>query len=208
MTIIYPLAGWPIKTTGGWRLKNFEPITDPKELTGYGSRLRIFAARQLFAEHPGSRVVASGGKGKLKDDPAAPVLSEVAAQELVAAGVPPSAVMKIQTPDFTFQELQEITRLFAEGKADEVLIVSNRYHLPRLTAFIECVGELMILRERLKRSQLRLISAEDLLLKKDPEAWSALIEEAYQSEQMKAIIQSEQQGVVQIRAGTYHYQRV
>ena len=47
------------------------------------------------------------------------------------------------------------------------------------------------------------VSAEDFLLKNNPEQWEHVIEEAYNSEFMKKRISLEQQGVSQIKLGTY-----
>ena len=82
-------------------------------------------------------------------------------------------------------------------------IVSNRYHLPRIKAFIVNDGNLKNLKEMLRIGRLQLYSAEEVLLKFNPKEWKKIISDAYESESLKKRIQRERAGIKDIKKGIY-----
>jgi hypothetical protein len=187
------LGGWPRQDSRGiWCSSMFEG-------GGIGDRLRVEAAVLLYRASP-QLIVVSGGKGKLAHLPDAPACASVLRRELLELGIPPDDIFEETQAANTYEQLQSIKNLFADFRITSLRIVSNRYHLPRIDAFLNSDSELHAWEAR-RRIQSQ--GAEDILLQHDPSRWHYLITEAYNSPTMKQRIADEAKGVRDILAGAY-----
>lgn len=186
---------------GQWRTTNFGEKGDNHGTLG--DSLRVRAGACLYSRNPSSFVIASGGRGQFKKVAGAPSLSAVIKKELISLGVPANKIIEENRSNNTYRQLLELQKIKRSGKVEDLVIVSNRYHLPRLKAMIKYGPGLAILKKMFKNIKLK--SAEDILLKFHPAEWEKKIKKAYQSETMRQRVALEQQGAKQIKAGKYNF---
>lgn len=199
--IIYPLAGWPRKDARGeWRLVGFEQSDNG---IAYGSNLRIIAAKYLYLKNQPAMVVASGSKGQLQNESGSPFLADVMHRELLEAGLPAKAIIHNPRPNNTFEELNFIKDLIVSSNPEKIFIVSNKYHLGRVSAFISSQENLKNLQDWLASGKLVLVSAEEVVLESEKGKWDELIKKAYASEAMKKRMDMERQGIEALITGQY-----
>lgn len=198
--VIVILGGGLKKDKNGWRTTNFD---EGDNFGGLGDRLRVVAAEFLARENPKVIVVVSGGRGQLRKVVGAPTVSEVLKKELMALGVAPERIIEKNNSNNTYQQLKELIKVLNGRGFSKIGIISNRHHLPRVQAMVEFIPDLKSLKDLLLIGNLELLSAEDILLDFDPNSWKDLISRAYASEAMQKRIELENQGVAQIKAGTY-----
>lgn len=166
-----------------------------------GGKLRVFAGAELAGQYPEAIVIASGGKGYdvLKDAPKdRPFLAEILRDELVGSGVPESRIVLETNSHTTYQQLQQLELLVQQQALHNVVVVSNRWHLPRIET-------LLAMKFPALRARIELASAEEILLEADPMRWGAAIARAYSSAFMAERIAREERGIAQIKNGTYDF---
>ena len=188
---LFVLGGWPRPDErGAWGSSLFDG-------NGIGDRLRVEAAAVLYRACRRA-IVVTGGNGKLAHICEAPACAAVMREELLALGVRASDITLELEAANTYEQLQAIKQLpFPDAG---LRIVSNRYHIPRIAAFLNLDGFLDGWRTA---NRIVLEAAEDVLLWHDPGRWRALIDAAYASTPMQERIAREEEGVRAIRAGTY-----
>jgi len=197
--IIAILGGWMEKDAEGlWHSTGFDNLEDHHGAPG-GS-LRVEAGCILYKENRSLVIVVLGGKGKLKDVPGVPPLAEVIARELIELGIPKDKIIKESASHSTYGQLQVLKRIAVELRASSITIVSNRYHLYRIKAMIEHILEL---KEIADKYELKIRSAEDILLDNNPEKWKKYLEGIYNRIEMTELQEKEKTGAKQIREGTY-----
>ena len=81
-----------------------------------------------------------------------------------------------------------------------MVVISNKYHLPRINTMIAYIPELKFL-----TNKIRVVSAESIILKYAGHTWKSKIEAAYKKDEMKKRIKMEKMGVKDIKNGTYKY---
>lgn len=169
-----------------------------------GGKLRVVAASYLYKENPKTIIIASGGRGwDVKDDePNRPDLSEIIKLELIEFGVPEQNIIKENKSNKTFEQLSELNKIIDCEKINETTVITSDYHLARVKAMIEYDCEL---NKKLANKQIKLQSAEEICLQYDRKKWQNIIKEAYESEEMKKRIEREENGVEQIKDGTYKF---
>jgi len=200
-TIIAVIGGSLAQDAGGaWRTTSF---SEGDRFGALGDRLRVEAAVHLFREHRDALVLALGGKGQLADDPDVPPVASVIERELEERGVPAASIVTEQHSGTSYEQLLAIVEQLGRTPANAVYIVSNKYHLPRLLAMIDCAPGL----ERLADGGVELCDAEDVLLRHEPELWEDKIRAAYDSAPVRERIALEEKGVLDIREGTYALER-
>lgn len=166
-----------------------------------GGKLRVFAGAVLAGEYPEAIVIASGGKGYdvPKDAPKdRPFLAEILCDELVGSGVPESRIVLETNSHTTYQQLQQLELLVQEKALHKVVVVSSRWHLPRIETMLAMKFPAL-------RTGVLLVSAEEVLLETDPARWGSAIEKAYASAFMRERIAKEKRGIAQIKNGTYQF---
>lgn len=196
---IYIILGGSLKKEKNkWRTTNFNENGD--DFGVLGDRLRVVAGSYLYKDDPNLLFITSCGKGQYKNIQNAPNVSSVLKKELIELGVPQEKITEENNSNNTWQQLQEIKKITQRDGLEQVIIISNRYHLPRITAMIEKDSELNKL---FKQSIIKLQSAEDIVLKYNPKKWGKIVDDAYKSESMKKRIKLEEKGVKDIKKGTY-----
>ncbi len=188
------LGGGLIKDDNGWRTTNF---SEGDNFGALGDRLRVEAANYLYRDNPETLIIASGGKGQLREITDAPNVSVVIKKELIELGVPAENIIEEFESDSTYQQLLKIKALRATMNLNNACVISNGYHLPRIQEMINASPELKEL------ADLKLISAEEILLNHERKRWEKTIQEAYQSEAMKTRIEAENRGIADLREGKY-----
>lgn len=191
------IGGGLKKENHKWRTTNFD---EGDNFAVQGDRLRVVAGSYLFKDNPKLLIIASAGKGQYKDISDVPTVAEVIKKELVEFGVPIENIIKKEQPGNTWQQLQEFKKVIYKKELLEVMIISNKYHLPRIKAMIESDTKL---RGLFKKSIIKLQSAEEVCLKYDKGKWQKIIKDAYNSQAMKERIKLENKGVRDIKSGKY-----
>lgn len=183
-----------------WRTTNFDEGDD---FGISGDRLRVFAAWYLYRENPAIRIIVLGGKGQLAKIHDAVPVSEAMRCEMLALGIPKEKITIETRSGSTYQQLQALKRIMEGAEWGKVSLISNRYHLPRISAMIVIDKEL---NQKYEAKTLLLEAAEDIVIRSEPHRWEAIIKKAYKSKAMKERIALEQKGVRQIQDGTYVFQ--
>lgn len=197
--IIIILGGGLVNDHGKWHTTGFD---EGDNFGAMGDRLRVEAAYVLYEKDPALLLIASGGRGQYKDTLDVPTVAEVIKKELMDMGVTASSINKEEQSGNTWQQLQALKSFTAKEKLDKIIILSNRYHLPRILAMVEADD---ILRVLMAKGKLMLNSAEEILLAHNPDKWQEFIDKTYQTEAMKQRITKEEVGARQIRDGTYKF---
>lgn len=186
---------------GHWRTTNYY---EGDNFGICGSRLRVIAAGFLYKDNQRQSVIVSGGKGQLKDVlPGKITLASVIKEELVRIGIPAKNIIKEEKSGNTYQQLKELQKIIKTGVFKNIIIISNKYHLPRLRAMIKYAGDLRVLKKMFNLSKLKIKSAEEIAIKYKPKIWGGIIGRIYKSRELKERIKSEKQGAEQIKNGTY-----
>jgi len=166
-----------------------------------GQSLRVEAATILAHKYPRALLVPSGGIGYEHPqgiEPEKPLLAEVMHRELLKHSIQSSRIFPEAKSNSTYQQLQALEHMLSERAWEHVIIVTSRWHVPRVGAMIE--AEFSELANRVI-----LVSAEEVLIADSPQKWQALIEDAYHSEFLKERIEKENEGIRQIKSGTYRF---
>lgn len=205
--VIVVLGGNLVKDGGIWRTTTFDEHDD---FGCMGDSLRVIAAsvvyKRLARGGAKVRIVASGGRGQsLGRIPGVPTVAEVIAREVTALGIVESDVLTEESSGNTYQQLRECDGLFEKFGWRKGIIISNRYHLPRVNALLKKGLALTVLPDMLHSGALVCESAEAILLKTDSARWKETIQKAYAGEAMKARIALEEKGVQDIKKGTYAF---
>jgi hypothetical protein len=202
-TAIVVLGGGLTKENNKWRTTAFSDKGDNFGICG--GRLRVVAASLLYKKRVGRLIISSGGKGQLKNIPNVPAVSIVVKNELIDLGVPAEKIIEENSSDNTFQQLLGFNKIINKNNLGKIIIISNKFHLPRLQAMIKCNSKLFGLKRMIDNSKLELKSAEEILLKYEPDIWRKIIEKAYKSKEMKERVELENKGICQIKDGTYKF---
>ncbi len=205
--LIVVLGGGLKKDENGWRTTRYDERGD--NFGVQGDRLRVDSTylfyEDLSKKNKNILLVSSGGRGQLKNIPDSPTVASVIKKELVALGIPEEKILLEENSDNTYQQLQQLIPIIQKHSVENCLIISNGWHLPRIKAMIEYGKELDYLKVLLSKGDIRLLSAEDLLISYQPDQWRKTIEKAQESDSMKKRIALEQDGVKQIKAGEYKF---
>jgi len=194
---IFILGGALNQVGGRWRTTGFQ---DGDEFGVTGDRLRVIAAEYLYQDNPDLKIIVSGGRGQYQGRSEMPTIAEVLKQELIERGVPSGNIILEDKSGNTWEQLQALKSLLAQKKINDVAIISNEYHLPRIKAMIENLD--LGLAQMLQENKIKLLAAEQVLVERKPE-WKKEIDEAYQLPGMAERIALEQKGVQDIKEGKY-----
>ncbi|KKS34907.1 MAG: Membrane associated protein [Parcubacteria group bacterium GW2011_GWC2_42_12] len=188
---------------GHWHTTFYE-IGDNFGICGGG--LRVKAAGYLYKDKQCQAVIASGGKGQLKKVlPGKITLASIIKDELIKVGIPAKNIIKEERSGNTYQQLKELQKIIMASNFKDIIIISNRYHLPRLRAMIRYAGDLRALKKMFDLSRLEIKSAEDVVIEYQPKIWSKIINRVYKSRAMTKRIKLENQGTGQIKRGVYQF---
>lgn len=186
-TIISLLSGDIENVDGVWRSQKWQ-------------HLRVAAAACLAQKNERGEysIFAQGGYAS----EGRPSLSHVMREELIGLGVPQTHIVEEDRSISTYRQLIELQEYIAQEPVEMVVqIVSSNWHLPRIGAMLGCVSEL----SRLAARKPELVAAESVLLGVDSNKWQPVIDATHDAEDMPALLAKEEQGVSQIRSGTYNF---
>lgn len=200
--IIIISAGAKKNKNGTW--SNTDLTERNNQLGAPGGKQRVIAASYLHKIMPDCFLIASGGRGyDIKDKSSnRPDLCQITKNELKGLSLPESKIIMENKSNTTFEQLQELKKIILKLRFDFVIIVSNKYHLPRLKAMI---NKDLALSSYLTDGKINLISAEKILLKQNHKKWEKIIEEAYSSAWMRARIKKEKQGIKDLKNNKYKF---
>jgi len=169
-----------------------------------GGRMRVLAASVLYQKDPSRVIIASGGRGWdiKQDESQRPNLAGIIKHELMESGVPEEKIIEETASNTTFEQLFELKKIIQHGQYKSVLIISNEWHLPRIKAMLNYKDDL---KELKKITEVKLISAEKVLMKHNKNQWQKIIRVSYDSKAMKQRIILEKQGIKLIKNNSYNY---
>ena len=201
--IVVLSAGIKQISTGRWVSTDLTEADDRQGAPG--GKLRVLAAAALATQYPQAIVIASGGKGF--DVPSGtlgdrPLLSEILCEELIEAGIPRGRIELEKASNTTYGQLTEIKKLSPARGWQNVLLVTNRWHLLRLDALIE-----VKFADFKKNVTVKLVSSEEVLLQMDGNQWENLIQEAYTSEWLARRVEREERGIKQMKERSYIWRK-
>ena len=192
------LGGNLKKDKGGrWRTTSF---SEGDGFGALGDRLRVIAGEYLYKENKGRIIFALGGHGQLKNT-GAPPISEAIKEELVERGIPESGIITETESGSTWRQLRKLGELIKSYKLTDVILISNKYHIPRIAEMIRRDDGLSNFQ---KEGIIITKSAESILINKEPK-WKSKIKSVYCSENMKKRIALEEKGVRDIKEGKYKF---
>lgn len=200
---IVVFGGGLVKEKGRWRTTNFDDRGDNFGING--GRLRVVATSLLYKNDKSFLIITSGGRGQLRNIPDVPSVSNVAKNELIKLDVHHKDIIEENKSNNTYQQLLELEKIIKRKDLQKIIIISNKFHLPRIKAMIEYNCRLSKLKRMYNNSRLKVKSAEGITLRYEPESWHNIINRAYKSEEMKERIRLEQRGVKQIKRGIYKF---
>lgn len=183
---------------GNWRTTNF---SEGDNFGVMGDRLRVVAACYLHKDNPRRMIIVLGGRGQLSNIPGAPTVASVIKKELAELNVPENLIVTEENSSNTYHQLLELKNIVQEMRLQKLIVVSSRYHLPRVQAMLENLPELKTLRGI---CEINFVSAEDVVAPRD-ERWREIIKSVYESEDMKARIRLEEKGTKDIKEGKYEF---
>ena len=184
---------------GKWRSSSFN---EGDKFGVVGDRLRIFASYYLHLSNPSLVFITAGGLGQLKGVPGVPTLAEEYKNELVELGVPGRKIIEEKKSNNTYQQLRNSLALAVSKNFVNIGIISNRYHLPRIKAMVDCGPGL---KKFAKSLNIKYLSAEKIVLKFENVHWQDEISKAYSGQAMKERIALERKGIKNIKEGKYKF---
>lgn len=173
-----------------------------------GDSLRGEAVNFLYWRSPSdTSVIVLGGVTPLhKSKPDAPHLSTVIKQELIALGVPSSAIEELDIdPDCgTYMQLLHLSRTLAQQpQVTKVEMIANQWQIPRIRSMVLFGEDLDGLRR--ENPFVQIFAAEDVVVGRDPSQWREKIVDAYRTPAMRETIKRELKGAFMVAEGTYQY---
>lgn len=199
------LSGAIIKDSAGrWRTTTFADQGD--EYGALGDSLRVLAATVLYKKNPKLVFILFGGKGQLGKFPGIPAMAGVIKSELMELGVPKKKIFIAGNSNTTFESLINLKKIIEEKNHQKIIIISNRYNLPRVRMMIKKTPELAVFYQS---RQIKLAAAEKILIEHQPSLWRDKIKIAYQTSAMKKRQELERKGTKDFATGKYvfhHYE--
>lgn len=192
------LGGHAVKEQGHWRSTHFE---EGDQFGILGDYVRPIAAALLYKKNPHIKIGVCGTTKKK----GWPGTVNVIRQELFQLGVPRARITTVGQGVSTLWQLFHCQELIKKGGSEKIGVISNRYHLPRITAMIKNLPDLAFLKTMFQKQRLRLISAEDILILEQPQEWKRSIGKFYRSPQVKERIKLEKQGIREIKTDQYQF---
>lgn len=185
---IIPLSGGTIRGTDGvWRSTSYD---DSDAFGILGGMARMQAGAILARRFPRALVVANA---RCMDD-RQPSHAQIHAQELEELGVAQERIVLEESSTTTGSQVAETLTLAEERGWNEILFVSNEYHLPRVRAFWE---------RHQSPIAASFVSAESVLMEEDP-AFAENYRAVQDTDAYRERIRAETGGIEALKNGSYH----
>jgi len=197
-TIIVILGGGIKKESNHWRTTNFHEKGD--KFGAVGDHWRVLAAHLLYHPETNQLFLVVGGRGQLENIPNTPYIANIIKQELITLGIPSKLIQTEIKSNNTYQQLLAIKKWQTKNKVNLIKIISNRYHLPRLRAFLKYAPGLFPW-----SSPPILLAAETIIRHQKPNLYKKELAYIYKSKSLKQRIALEKEGCIQIINKTYNY---
>ena len=196
--ILSVLSGDIWNDNGVWRTNDMD-VRYGKAVRAIVDSFRIpaAAARVQGFKKGEATVFVQGGLA----DATYPSLASVMKRELMELGVLEAQIESEEQSQTTYQQLFLLQDRVAKEQSVDVEILSSEWHLPRVQAMLECVPGLAALHARNPHC----VAAEEILLRADPVQWEKRIKAVRTCQDIRARTALEQEGVAQIRNGTYRF---
>src|SRR3989338_5881411 len=177
MKILFVLGGMLVQDERGqWHTVDFGKGI---KLSGETcDRWRVLAAYEWYKKNPDRLIIVSGGRGQLDTVLSQDItIASMMKKELLALGVPKQSVLIEDKTGTTYQQLQVLPDFVGRYNIGEVVIITNRWHLPRVRVMYEHAP----LSKEVKKLSITFIDAESILEEADTLYWKPKIAEAYAS---------------------------
>lgn len=190
--------------SGRWRSTDL--TQEDNELSAPGGYLRVLAGKILFESGKYDFIVAMSGRGYdvKNDEERRPAIWEIVKGELIALGVSEEKIIAEKESNTTFEQINALGNIIGENSLNEIAVISNRSHLPRVQAMME---KEKALGDSLEQGKIKLLSAEEILIESDKDKWRATIEQDYGSEWMHQRMALELKGAADFKAGKYNIKK-
>jgi len=169
-----------------------------KNFKATGDYWRIKATAIMYKKHPEYIIIASGGKGHLRNTTITPTGSEITKKELINEGVPASSIRQEKKSNNTFKQLKNINKNPFRSLCYKI-IISNKWHIPRIKTFLQYIQKKDPIYPNVK-----VISAENILIKNNPKI-EKIIKNAYKNKDIKEQIKKEKQGIKDFNSKKYKF---
>lgn len=191
-TIMILSGGFIRDKYGQWHSSRFRgPV--------FGSHLRILAGSYLFKNNPRLFIIVTGDRGYFKNIKGMPRLAEIMKKELLTLGVAKEKIILEKKSNNTYQQIQTLKKFLKKPGIDSIAVISNKYHMGRIRAFI---NQDPVLERYFSDSKIKLLTAESIVIKHNPKLKNK-IKNLYSSKKIKNLIEKEKNGVKQILDGSY-----
>lgn len=184
---------------GVWRTLGLQDGGDAHGVTC--DRLRVDAAIALYERSDHCAYLVLGGKGQYAHIPNAPAIADVIRTELIEGGIPEAHIETETRSGTTYEQLLALQEYFLSRRILQPHILSNEWHLPRITAMINTISSLV----DLARMRPEYLAAEEILLRSDNMRWEPYIRKMYSMPAFAARLEKEKCGVEDILRGTYRF---
>jgi len=193
---IIVFGGGMVKDHGFWRTTNYK---EDNNLEALGDRMRVLAAAYLYKNNSNQVIFALGGRGRTSNIKDGPTISEIIKKELITLNVPEDKIFLESKSNNTFEQLKALKELIKKYNLKDIVIISNKYHLPRIKAMLQRSSQLNGISNLCK---VELKEAEKIVIDHEPK-YKKEIELAYKSKAMQYRIALENNGVKDIYEGKY-----
>jgi len=201
-TVVILSGGLVKDSVGRWRTTTFNDVGDAYGIIG--DRLRLVAGHYLYQDNPKIKFILLGGRGQMAKVPGTPTIASVMKRELEELGVPAGKILMDAFPDTTYQSLLALKNIVARRKIKKVLLISNRYHLPRIKTMIKYDPELSA---AFAAAKVTALSAEEILIAREPKLWQKPIAAVYCGVAMRERLALEKKGIEDFKNGKYQFKK-
>ena len=193
--VIVLFAAYPHYKDGVWRTSG---VDDPGDHAGATfDRFRVLAVSWLAERYPKSLIIVSSG-AQHHDTPSG---AAVSARELAELGVAKKRMLLEERSQSVHQQLHYIGCMALEKRLGPLLVVTNDWHLPRLKAMVEYAPNVGIWKEVIWEP----IGAEQVMLESENKEWQNMVVAERAHPKYRERLAMEEQGVRQVKEGTYRY---
>jgi len=205
---LFALAGGIIASpnrANGWRTFGWSHTSEHGIATA--SRTRVIATAEIAEAVPNMLIVTDSYN---RFDPDEPTMASVVKNELIHRGVDEDRVLMEEDSFSTFTELTEMIKMALDKGWTKVLILSNEYHLPRISEMYARLNEIVDdaeFQELLQTfkdggGKVEFTSAEPVMRVSSP-WYDRYLDAAERSPQYVKTLEGEAQGLADLRAGKY-----